>query len=164
MKSTGSKKIDRAILEGEEFSSTLLRLSPNPIHVLSADTSLIYINPAFERLTGFSSSDILGIKCPYYPWWLKDQKHQFEKILTVDGFCDGLKKELLPFNRKDGEVFWAEVTSVPVRSGTELKYYLSNWIDVTKEKKLCENMEFYIAEITKTQEEERKRIYGSRSA
>jgi signal transduction histidine kinase len=50
------------------------------------------------------------------------------------------------------------MSTVPIKSGVDIKYYLSNWIDITEEKRLKENMQFYITQITKAQEKERKRI------
>jgi len=45
-----------------------------------------------------------------------------------------------------------------VKANGDFQYHLENWIDLTEQKQLKENMEFYISEITKAQEEERKRI------
>jgi PAS domain S-box-containing protein len=145
-----------ALRESEEFSSTLFRLSPVPVHVLNRDTSVRYINPSFEKLTGFSFAEVVGLKAPY-PWWPEDATAHTRKILAK-GLTIGLTKDIARFARKDGEQMWVEITSVPVRSDGRLKYYLSTWVDITKEKQLKENMQFYIDEITRAQEEERKRI------
>jgi len=40
----------------------------------------------------------------------------------------------------------------------EFKYYLANWVDLTERKRLKANMEFYLAEVTRAQEAERKRV------
>ncbi|MBA7691444.1 Signal transduction histidine-protein kinase/phosphatase DegS [subsurface metagenome] len=40
----------------------------------------------------------------------------------------------------------------------EFKYHLVNWVDLTERKRLKANMEFYLSEVTRAQEEERKRI------
>ena len=145
-----------ALRESEEFSSTLFRLSPVPVHVLNRDTSVRYINPSFEKLTGFSFAEVVGLQAPY-PWWPEDAITQTRKILAK-GLTIGLTKDIARFARKDGEQMWVEITSVPVRRDGRLKYYLSTWVDITKEKQLKENMQFYIDEITRAQEEERKRI------
>ncbi len=40
----------------------------NPVLVLNADTSVRYVNPAWECLTGFTQGEVIGIRAPY-PWW-----------------------------------------------------------------------------------------------
>jgi len=50
---TERKLIEQALRESEEFSSNLLSHSPNPMIVISPDTSIRYVNPAFQKLTGF---------------------------------------------------------------------------------------------------------------
>ena len=50
------------------------------------------------------------------------------------------------------------ITGVPLIRSRELKYYLLSWVDVTARERLKQNMQLYIAEITRAQEAERKRI------
>ena len=51
------KETEEALKESEEFGSSLLDNSPNPILVINLDTSVRYVNPALENLTDFSSSE-----------------------------------------------------------------------------------------------------------
>ncbi|MBW1717917.1 MAG: PAS domain-containing protein, partial [Deltaproteobacteria bacterium] len=53
---TERKRMEEALRESEEFSSSLLTNLPNPMLVANPDTSLKYVNPALEKLTGFSVS------------------------------------------------------------------------------------------------------------
>jgi signal transduction histidine kinase len=62
------------------------------------------------------------------------------------------------FRRKNGDLFWVERTVIAVGDKSVLGYYLESWNDVTREKKLSQNLQLYATEITKAQEEERKRI------
>jgi PAS domain-containing protein len=59
---------EQALQNNEEFSSNLLNSFPNPILLINPDTSVRYVNPSFEKVTGFSSGEIVGKKAPY-PWW-----------------------------------------------------------------------------------------------
>ena len=54
------KRVEEALQRSEEFSSNLLNNSPNPILVINSDLSIGYVNPALERVTGFSSGGLLG--------------------------------------------------------------------------------------------------------
>ena len=128
----GRGKIEEVLRESEEFSSILLNYAPHPIIVINPDSSVRYVNPALEELTGFSSSELIGVKVPY-PWWTQET---LEK--TGKDFSQAMRKgargleEL--FQKKNGERFWVEVTSTPVMVNGVLKYYLANWVDITEHK------------------------------
>jgi len=70
----------------------------------------------------------------------------------------GTRKYESLYKKKNGERFWVEKIFKTVKVNGEFKYYLVNWVDLTEQKRLKANMEFYLSEITRTQEEERKRI------
>ncbi|GAH40032.1 unnamed protein product, partial [marine sediment metagenome] len=59
---TVHKRVEMALRQSEEFNSSLLTNSPSPILVLNADASIRYVNPALEKLTGFSSAELIGSK------------------------------------------------------------------------------------------------------
>jgi PAS domain S-box-containing protein len=153
---TERKQAERALKESEEFSSNLLSNSPNPILVINPDTSIRYVNAALENMTGYFFQELVGWKSPY-PWWVEE---------AADGIVSGLGETKLKgarrveecFKRKNGERFWVETTSVAVKNRGQVKYYLSNWVDVTEQRRRRENLEFYISEVTRAQEEERRRI------
>ena len=156
-KITERKKLEEVLRESEKFSFSLLRNAPNPILVVNPDKTVKYVNSALEKLTGFSSTEIIGRKPPY-PWWpeetLKLDISEFNEVLR----SKGVRKLKKLFKKKSGERFWVEITSTLVSSYGGREYYLSSWVDITEERRLRENMEFYISEITRAQEEERKRI------
>ncbi len=129
---TERKKAEEALRESEEFSTSLLENSPDPIVVINPDTSIRYINPAFVNLTGFSLAEIIGKKSPY-PWWTEETLKKTTRDLkgAMHKGAKGLK-EL--FQKKSGERFWVEITSAPVISDGKFKYYMSNWVDITERK------------------------------
>jgi len=153
---TQRKLAEDALMESERFSRTLLVNSPNPVIVIEPDTSINYVNPALTKLTGFSSRDLLGTKAPY-PWWSKHSRHQTSADLLGTLRKRSGKYEDT-FRNKKGELFWVDISYALIETHGRLKYYLGNWVDVTDRKRLKENMQFYITEVTKVQEEERKRI------
>ena len=130
---TERKAAEEALRESEEFSFSLLNNSPNPILVINPDTSVRYVNPALERLTGFSSAEIIGMKAPY-PWWTEETL-QKTGIDLGDAMRKGATNLEELFQTRNGERFWVEITSAPVRSNGEFKYYLANWIDITERKR-----------------------------
>ena len=138
---TERKKAEKALRESEEFSSSLLDNAPNPVLVINPDTSLRYVNPALEKLTGFSNTELVNRKTPY-PWWTEEK---YEK--TIKDFEEAMSKgaegleEL--FQRKNGERFWVEINSRPIRRNGELDHYLANWVDITERKKGEEELRHY---------------------
>lgn len=157
------KRIQRALKESEEFSSSLLRNAPHAIIVINPDGAIRYVNPALERLTGFSSAELIGRKPPY-PWWTEKTAKQTSGDLEKPLHAGAQRREKL-FQKKNGELFWIEITSAPVRTDEELKYYLSNWADITERKRGLEALQeserqlrFLSSELLKAQENERKRI------
>jgi PAS domain S-box-containing protein len=127
-----------ALRESEEFNASLLNNAPNPIIVINSDTSINYINPALEQITGFASSELIGKKMPY-PWWCEDKQRNvaedFRKAMQ-----DGAEQLEELFRKKNGEKFWVEITSRVVALDGRFKYYLANWVDITNIKRAEEEL------------------------
>ena len=153
---TERKRAEMALRQSEQFNSSLLTNSPSPILVLNADASIRYVNPALEKLAGFSSAELIGSKPPY-PWWMEETREELSQKL-MQAIRRGAKKYEFLFRKKNGEQFWVEKIFKTVKVNGEFKYHLVNWVDLTERKRLKANMEFYLSEITKAQEEERRRI------
>ena len=126
------KQAEEALRESQQFSASLLESSPNPVLVINPDTSIRYVNPAVEQLTGFSTAEIIGKKAPY-PWWTEETLKKTSKDLTEAMRRGAAKLEEL-FQKKNGERFWVQITSGPVTRNGELQYYLANWVDITQRK------------------------------
>jgi two-component system NtrC family sensor kinase len=133
------KQIEETLKESEEFSFTLLTNSPHPVAVINPDRSVRYVNPAFEKLTGFTSAELIGRKPPY-PYWTEETLQK-----TSRDFEEAMSKGAVRleefFQKKNGERFWVEITSAPVTSNGEFKYYLSNWFDITERKQMEEALQ-----------------------
>jgi PAS domain S-box-containing protein len=129
---TERKQAEEALRESEEFSTSLLENSPDPIIVINPDSSIRYVNPALENLTGFSRAEVTGRKTPY-PWWTEETLKKTNRDLK-EAMHKGAKglKEL--FQKKSGEFFWVDITSTPVMSDGKFKYYMANWVDITERK------------------------------
>lgn len=123
----------QALKESEEFGSSLLKTSAVPIIVLNPDSSIRYVNPALETLTGFSRRELIGRKPPY-PWWPGEMIEKNSMILK-QAVRKGAKRLEMLFQRKNGERFWVDITTTPKRDNGEVKYYLINWVDITERKR-----------------------------
>jgi PAS domain S-box-containing protein len=129
---------EKKLKQSEQFSSSLLTNAPNPIIMIDPDTSVRYVNPALERLTGFSASEIIGVKAPY-PWWAKETLEKTRGDLE-EAMSRGVERREELFQKKDGERFWVEITAQPIRENGQLKYCLSNFVDITERKRAEETL------------------------
>lgn len=99
------------------------------------DTILIYANPAFERLTGYSLDDVLYQDCRFLQGDDRDQlsRTRIRKALAEGRPC----REVLRNYRKDGSLFWNELSITPVRhEGDQCLYYIGIQKDVSREVEL----------------------------
>jgi PAS domain S-box-containing protein len=151
-----TKRIDAEIIlkKSEQFNASLLNNSPNPISVINNDTSIAYVNPAFVKLTGFNAQKIIGLKAPY-PWWIEKNEKALESFIADLRKNKSIKE--MVFFKKNRELFNVKVTTNLI-ANDESKYYLQTWVDITEAKRLKNNLEFYVMQVTRAQEEERKRI------
>lgn len=142
--------------ENENTSAYQQYDTPVPVLIIEPDTRIIYANPSFQSLTGFSLSELFGQKPPY-PWWADKTLSLYNQLFTKR-----LRKKVkgyeIPIRRKDGEQLWVEINSEPVEHQGRLTYYLSNWLDITGYKQRQQHTETYALQVTKTREAELKKI------
>ena len=103
------------------------------------DNVLIYVNPAFERLTGYSAEEILYQDCRFLQAGDRDQ----EGLAEIRGAIRAGRatRQVLRNYRKDGTLFWNELSITPVYSDEEeLTYYIGIQKDVTAQKELEERL------------------------
>jgi diguanylate cyclase (GGDEF)-like protein/PAS domain S-box-containing protein len=77
------------------------------------DHPVLYVNPAFETLTGYSSAELLGRNLRLLQADDRDQegRHRLRDALNRGESC----RVLLRNYRKDGTLFWNEMAVVPLR-------------------------------------------------
>lgn len=98
------------------------------------DNILIYVNPAFEHLTGYNSEEILYQDCRFLQAGDRDQDAlaKIREALRNDGSC----REILRNYRKDGTPFWNELSLSTVKNaGDGRTYFVGVQKDVTAQVK-----------------------------
>ncbi|WP_040725537.1 PAS domain S-box protein [Thiomicrorhabdus sp. Kp2] len=104
------------------------------------DTILIYVNPAFERLTGYSSEEILYQDCRFLQG--EDTKQESIKIIRNAIDDSNPVRTILKNYRKDGSIFWNELSVTPYYDEVDqLTYYIGIQKDVTEEVTLQEALD-----------------------
>lgn len=114
-------------------------------------------NRAFERLTGFSTEELKGVHLAKF---LSSESSALarevrNKLIKGEEFEQPYEQQ---FYIKDGTVRTVKMSTNPVIAGGRISGFEHVARDVTQEKQLQENMRSYIKQITRAQEEERKRI------
>ncbi|MEW6445714.1 MAG: PAS domain-containing protein [Pseudomonadota bacterium] len=99
------------------------------------DHILIYVNPAFERLTGYGADEILYQDCRFLQSGDRDQPGI---AIIRDALAKGEAVRAVVRNyRKDGTLFWNELSITPVYDDdAELTYYIGIQKDVTRQVEL----------------------------
>ncbi|MFC1942462.1 PAS domain S-box protein [Chloroflexota bacterium] len=162
---TERKRMEAALLVSEQFSSSLLENAPNPVTVINPDTSIKYVSPSFEKLTGFTLAEIIGQKAPY-SWWQEEQKEETTALL-MQNMADRNGRGERIYRNKNGQRFWVDVNAVSIEHNGALSYFLANWVDTTERKKMEESLQGKNEELDaqneelKSQSEELMEMYAN---
>jgi PAS domain S-box-containing protein len=116
------------------------------------DKILIYVNPAFERLTGYSSEEILYQDCRFLQSGDRDQPALglIREALDTGAPC----REILRNYRKDGTHFWNELSlSTVFNESDKLTYFVGVQKDVTVQVKAQQRVAQLEAQLAEVQAE-----------
>ena len=114
------------------------------------DCPLIYVNEAFERLTGFTAAEVLGRNCRFMQGPLTEPD-DVARLRNAIQRREPIELDLLN-HRRDGTPFWNRLMVAPVFCDDgSLRYFVASQIDVTVERyrvlKLEQDRETLAAEI-----------------
>jgi PAS domain S-box-containing protein len=101
------------------------------------DTPVIYVNPAFESITGYSALETLGKNCRFLQGTDIDQPalEELRMALREEREC----RVVLRNYRQDGTLFWNEFSIAPVRDALgRLTHYVGIQADITEERMAIE--------------------------
>ncbi|MCE1238371.1 MAG: EAL domain-containing protein [Azonexaceae bacterium] len=144
------------VLRGEavqrELESSLRQLSRalesslNGVMITSStqlDHPIVYVNPAFERITGYSAEEVIGLSGRFL---VRDDLNQ----RGLNTIRDALRTRhdahaILRNYRKDGSLFWNELFISPVRdeSGGITTHFVSILNDVSERISYEQQLEFH---------------------
>ena len=95
---------------------------------LVGDNPLIFVNPAFERMTGYSSEEITNVNCRYLQ---NDDREQTELKIVKNAIEAGQYCLVIVRNyRKDGTMFWNELSISPIFDANGV---VTNFIGIQKD-------------------------------
>jgi phosphoserine phosphatase RsbU/P len=104
------------------------------------DNPLIYVNAAFERLTGYSANEVLGRNCRFLQGPGTDLEAVTALRTAVRERC-AVTVQLLNY-RKDGTPFWNRLSITPVLDGSgAATHFIGVQSDVTVEKQAKDELQ-----------------------
>ena len=109
---TRVKKLEQALRESEEFYRTLVEDSLTPVYLLQ-DGVMVYVNKAFEEVTGYKREEIVG-RSPFFLIHPEDRDLVYRRYVEREkGIRDTMETYSWRIITKNGEVRW--VTARPGR-------------------------------------------------
>jgi PAS domain S-box-containing protein len=135
--------VERAISQEElRVRDRAVASSTNGIIITSAQQSgnpIVYVNPAFERLTGYSAEESLGRNCGF----LQGESTEPATVARLhDAIAARQDINVVILNyRKDGTPFWNDLTIAPVRDDDgAVTHFVGLQNDITGRKRVEEEL------------------------
>ncbi len=116
------------------YQTDILRLaiehSPGTVVVTDPEGTILYVNPAFSRITGYAIPEVIGKN----PRILKSGYHSdsfYEELWTTIKGGKTWKGEFYN-KKKDGSFYWEEATIAPVFNKSTLTHFVCTKEDITE--------------------------------
>jgi len=174
----GFQHIARDVTEekgAEEMLSKIIDGSPIPSFVINKQHKVTHWNTAIGSLSGISGQEIVGTDEQWRAFYTEKRpamadlivdgaspdeieayyRGKYKKSRLIDGAYEA--EDFFPALGKYGK--WLRFTASPIKNkGGEMIGAIETLRDITEEKQLQQNMRFYVQQVTRAQEDERKRI------
>jgi len=105
------------------------------------DLPAVYVNRAFEKMSGYTAAEIIGTACRY----IVDTESDETGFAAIRQAISEQREArvLLHDRRKDGEKFWNDFHLAPVRDAAgELTHYVSIQSDVSERQQILEQLAY----------------------
>ena len=155
-KITERKRAGEALQESERSYRELFEVAPDAIWVHDLKGNIIKANKAAEKLTGLSAEELAegNVKTLLSEEGLRLAKEVRRRLVKGEA-VQPYEQHLI---RKDGTEATLRLTTSPIFSNGQLIAFQNIARDITEEKRMQENLRYYLQEIARAQEEERRRI------
>ncbi|GMQ77442.1 MAG: hypothetical protein BMS9Abin01_2790 [Gammaproteobacteria bacterium] len=139
------------LLEDARRTAEALHLSQRAVEATSngilitdhrhEDHPIVYCNPAFERMTGYTRDEVLG-RNPRFLQGGDNEQDELGKIRAAMG-AGGDYRGVLKNYRKDGTLFWNQLRMSPVFDDSgHLTHYVGIQTDITESYNLTQQLSY----------------------
>lgn len=139
------------LLEDAERTANALHLSQRAVEATSngilitdhreEQHTIVYCNPAFERMTGYTREEVLG-KNPRFLQGGDNEQDELGKVRAAMG-AGGDYRGVLKNYRKDGTLFWNQLRMSPVFDDAgHLTHYVGIQTDITESYNLTQQLSY----------------------
>jgi PAS domain S-box-containing protein len=151
------KRVAEALSVSERAYRSLFEKAHDAIWFHDLDGNTTAINKAASGLTGYSQKDAVGLPVTRLlcPDSLKLAREVKRRLLADQDFIQPYEQQLI---RIDGSIASVMLTTSLTMSEGQPTGFQHIARDVTIEKRMQENLRYYINQVTRVQEDERKRI------
>jgi two-component system NtrC family sensor kinase len=142
-----NKKRAEGIQELQNLS-TAIEQTIDPVYVTDKEGVIEYVNPAFERLTGYSAAEVVG-KTPSILKSGKHDRHFYEELWSTILSGKSFHAEIVN-RKKTGELYYVERAITPIRDDEgRIARFIATGKDITERKKLEEELNKYTKDLEK---------------
>jgi PAS domain S-box-containing protein len=148
--------VEKNLILTEQDYRYLFSNASDAIWVHDMDGNIQVANNACEKLTGYSRQELIGTNVTkFLTAKSMETAREVRRKLDEGKIMEPYEQRIL---RKDGTVAIAMMATSPVIIKNKIWGFQHIARDVTEEKQSQENMRYYVQQITRAQEDERKRL------
>jgi diguanylate cyclase (GGDEF)-like protein/PAS domain S-box-containing protein len=120
----------RSLLESVVLNANdvVLVTEAEPVDLASGGPKVIYVNPAFTRMTGYQESEIVGLT-PRVLQSPRTDRAELDRVRRALAAWEPVEVELLNVH-KDGTEFWAQISITPV---TDDRGWFTHWVSIQRD-------------------------------
>ena len=151
------REVAEQLRASEERYRELFENAYDAIWLHDLQENIVAANESFVRLTGYALEELGDIKASYlFAEGCLDSIKGIEDPMLKDEAMGNLSEATLI--KKDKSEASIQLSTSPVFRNGQLVAFQHIARDMTEEKRMKENLQFYLGQVTRAQEEERKRI------
>ncbi len=151
------RKAAEELRASEHKYRQLFESALDPIWVHDLDGNIIAANSAAEKIIGYRVEDLVKMNVRDFlsPESLVTARRVRDKLLADERVEQPYEQHL---TRHDGSEILIQLSTSKIMNNGRVVAFQHIARDITQEKRMQENMRFYVEQITRAQEDERKRI------
>jgi PAS domain S-box-containing protein len=115
--------------------------SPSAIIITDVEGNIEYVNPGFEKITGYTKDEVKGIKAEFIKASLAQENEEKELWETLKAGKEW--KSVIQNKKKSGEYFWEKATISPIKDESgNINNFLAIKEDITQQKKAEDRIKY----------------------